>query len=292
MTFLIFLVMALIKGISSVTLKLSQKSYVKNINDSILFVAMTSFFQIIFIFILPPYYKYGFDIGKIAYPLIFSIFYVIMFVMTFVSLKEGPTSLTVIIQNFNMFVPIIAGIFLWHETAGYYQIAGMALFIISLFIFNSGMYGTGRADKKITLKWLLITLASTFLSGCAVTLSKQYAITSGSSPKEFLLIFNAVILIVCLIYFTVLRYTGVFKPIFYTKYVIYSIIVGLCMTAINIIYMIYVARFASAFFFPLMNTSSIISVTIMSGLFLKERISKKAYAGIGVCIIALILLSI
>jgi uncharacterized membrane protein len=292
MTFLIFLFLAVLKGFSTVTVKLSQKNYVNGVNDSILFTAMASFFQILFMFALPPYYTYHFEMKDIAYPLMFSLFYILFFVLTFRSLKEGPTSLTAILQNFNMFVPIIAGIFIWNETTGVFQIIGIILFVVSLFLFNRVTYRTDNVDRKITLKWMLVTLLSTFFSGCAITISKQYTLINESSPKEFLIIFNFVILLFCLIYFIVLGSAGIYRPVFHKKFILYAVITGLISDVVNIIYMLYVGRFSSAFFFPLMNTSGIISVTLMTGIILKERISKTAYIGIAICAAALILLSI
>lgn len=291
MIFFVFLSFAVLRGFYAIIMKLSQKGYISSVNDSFYFLVITSSFQVIFLFILPPYYLYSYEVKMVVYPLFFSICYFLSFSFLLNSLRFGSTSLASVIKNFSIFIPIIAGLIFWNENISLYQIAGVSLFITAVFLFNRGTYRVGDTDNEITLKWTLLVLASTFFGGTAGTISKQYALVYDNNPKEYLIAFNVIIMVFGIIYFSFLKKRKKYKPFHSKKLIGYAALAGLVQVLNNILYMLYVAKFDSAFFFPMLSTSSIVSVIILSRLFLKEKGTRKTYVGILFCITAIFLLN-
>lgn len=292
MIFLIFLAMAVLKSGFVAVMKLVQKEYIKNINDSVFYIVFISFFQTIFLFLIPPYYSYQVEYDMLIYPAAFAIFYIVAYIFMLNAFKFGPTSLTSVIQNFSMFVPITIGMFLWNEKINVYQTSGLILFGLIMFLFNNSSYKINGQKEKLTLRWLMITLFSTLFMGMAIFTSKQYALEYTESPKEYLILFNVIIVLFGTVYFIYQIFKKNYKIILNKKYIIYTIISGFLLAATNIMFMQYVTKFDSAYFFPLLSIAGIIGVVAMGRVFLKERISKKAYWGVALSIVVIFLISI
>lgn len=291
MTYIIFILFALIRGVTNIIIKFAQKNFVKNISDSIYYTLVSSVFQIVFLIFLPPY-SYNFRLDMFLYPACFGFFYFISYTLLLKSLKEGPTSLTNVIYNFQSIVPIVVGLFIWKDTIDPFQMAGLVLFVTVLFLFNKGSYSEGEEVKKITLKWVFFAILAAFFMGVSVIFTKQYMLTYDGYMKEYLVNFNIMVILMAVPYvaYSRIKKKVKFKPSF--KYLAYSAAPALLMDITNIIYMTYVTRFASAFFFPVMAILSIISIVVMSRVILKEGVSKRAYWGIGLSFVAIYLLSL
>lgn len=292
MIFFVFLTFGILKSSIVAIMKLSQRRYIKTINDSVFFVVLMSFFQVFFLFLIPPYYTYQVEYNMLIYPAAFSIFYLLSLVLLFNAFKFGPASLSSVIQNFNMFVPITIGLFLWHEKINTYQIIGLTLFVFTLFLFNNSSYEINDRKEQLTFKWLVITLCSTFVSGLAIFISKEYALVFTDSPKEYLILFNIIIVILGIVYFTYQIVRKNYKIIWVKRFIVYAVLSGFLLAAINVLFMLYIAKFDSAYFFPLFSIVGIMGVVVMGRLLLKERISKKAFWGVILSIIVIFLISI
>ena len=102
MVYLVFIVYSVLKGLNAISIKMAQKDHVKTLHDSIYFTVLFSFFQLIFLFIIPPYSSYTFRLDMLVYPSLFAVFFFISYVLMITALKEGPTSLTNVITVFNL----------------------------------------------------------------------------------------------------------------------------------------------------------------------------------------------
>lgn len=291
MILVIFLSVAALRGFYAIFMKLAQREYVTDLKDSLYMIVLISFYQVIFLFILPPYYPMEVSVKMVAYPAVFGLLYI--FTLTFLlgAYGLGSASLSTVIQNFSMFVPIAAGVLLWKETIGISKIIGIALFVGALLLFNKGTYKSEGTEKRITFKWVIVILGATFFAGLSSLTSKLYALEYGHNPKEYLIISNFLVVVCGSLYFTWLYKRGKYKPSFKGKLMGYSALIGLLADIVNIVFMEYVASFDSAFFFPMLSSTSIIAVVIMGRIFLKEQVSKKAYGGILLCIAAIFLLN-
>ena len=226
----------------------------------------------------------------LVYPGFFGIFFCVSYVLMVNALKEGPTSLTNVVYSFQSIVPIIVGLIIWEESISIMQFVGLILFILVLYLFNKGSYSQGEDKKRVTPKWALLASLSTLTVGIAVIFTKQYMLVFDGFIKEYLIFYNIVVIIISIPYLLIskLKYNKSF--ITDRKFILYTALPGLFTDLTNIVYMYYITRFKSAFFFPLVSILSILSVVLFSWIILKERISKSAYAGIVLSFLAIYLL--
>ena len=109
--------------------------------------------------------------------------------------------------------------------------------------------------------------------------------------KEYLVIFNAVATVCSLPYvlWAVKKKKIKFVPdIHFLKILA---ILAIIQNVFNIIYTIIVGQFNSALFFPITGIASTLAVVIFSRIFLKEKLSRSAYIGVFLSIVAITLLS-
>ena len=290
MVYFIFFAYSILRGLNAIFVKTAQKNYVKSVHDSIFFTVLFSFFQLIFLFLIPPYSSYTFKLDMLVYPGFFGIFFFISYVLMINALKEGPTSLTNVVYSFQSIVPIIVGLIIWKENISVLQFIGLILFILVLYLFNKGSYSQGEEIKSVTPKWAVLASLSTLTTGIAIIFTKQHMLVFDGFIKEYLIFYNVVVIVVSIPYLLIskIKYNKSF--ISDKKFILYTALPGLFTDLTNIIYMFYITKFKSAFFFPLVSILGIISVVFFSWIILKEKIFKNAYAGIILSFIAIYLL--
>jgi drug/metabolite transporter (DMT)-like permease len=229
----------------------------------------------------------------LLYPACFAVFFLISQILLIMALNEGPTSLTNIINSFQSIVPIIVSFVLWKENMGVFQIIGLVLFVIVLFLFNKGATHSEKSkDKKISLKWVLLALISTLFIGTAVIFTKQHMLTFNGFVKEFLILYNLVIIVLELPYIIILKLKGSSTLPSSGRFIFYAFLPALLTNITNMIYMINITKFKSVLFFPLISILNIVSVTLFSRVFFKEKVSKTASFGIVLSFAAIYLLGI
>ncbi len=293
MDILLFLVFSSLRGLNAIAMKMAQKDRIKSFHDSIFFTIIFSSFQLFFLFLIPPWTGYSFRPEVFLFPVCFGLFFFVSNVFLLRALHEGPTSLTNIIYSFQAIIPIIVSLILWHEAIGSWQILGLVLFVIVLFLFNQGSYSDGQAEnKKVTLKWIILAGISTMAAGIAVIFTKEHMLKFDGLVKEYLMIYNAVVVLLGLPYLLLTRKKQQKSLLKDKKFLAFTASPGLMTDITNMIYMFFITRFQSAFFFPFMSVLNILSVVILSRLLLKEKISKPAYAGIVLSFLAIYLLGI
>jgi uncharacterized membrane protein len=271
---------------------LAQKSYVTDTSRSYGFVLLYSIFQILIFLVIPPYGHYHFDLKIAVYPFYFAIFSLTAQMLMLNALRNGPTSLTNILLRYHALVPTAVGIFLWHESLSDYQLGGLLLFLICTFLFNHDSYTEGNKNKPISWHWLLVTLLSALGTGIAVIFTKQYMVTSTGPIREYLILFNIFIVLFCIIVLACQRLRGTIIPRPAPQFIGYIFFAALLMNTSNYIYMDYIAKYNSAFFFPATNISSLLAILILSVIIFNERLNRKAQMGIILSIIAICLLSL
>ena len=194
MIYFTFFAFSALRGLNAIAVKMAQKDYIKNLHDSIFYYTF-SFFQLVFL-LLFPLYKYTFRLDMLLYPACFAVFYLISYILLISALNEGPTSLTNIIYSFQSIVPIIVSLVLWKEHMGILQVIGLILFVIVLLLFNQGSYSEGTTYKKISLKWAILAASCTLAVGIAVIFTKQYMLTYDGFIKEYLILYNLIVVVV------------------------------------------------------------------------------------------------
>lgn len=283
---------AVLRGINAVTTKVAQKDYINSINGSVYLTVLYCFFQAIFLLVMPPYTNLNFKTEFITYPLLYSIFYFVSFILFINALRQGPTSLSNIIYNFQLLIPVLLGLIIWKERITIYQLVGLLMFGIILYIFNKSSYSEGGISKRPSVKWTSLIIGSAVAAGIAITFTKQYMVDYNGYIKEYLLIYNIITVLFGLPY---LGYTAVYKKLsvkFDLRFILLVAVAALIQDITNTIYMLYITKYSSASFFPIIGILNIVSIVLMNRFLLKERMSAKAYIGILISFVAIYLLGI
>ncbi len=283
---------SIIRGLHAIITKGAQKNYVNGFAEALYMTIIYALLQFIFLLVMPPYSMLNFETEMIFNPLLFAIFSTIGFVLYLTALRKGPTSLTNVINNFLMLVPIAAGLLLWNEVIKPFEVIGLMLVIVIMFLFNQNSYNEGEISKKITPEWIFLAIGGAFFSGIAVIFTKQHSLTYSYALKEYLILLNIFTFLLGLPYviWAIKKKKIVLK--FDIRFLMYVSAAAIIQNIGNIIYTFYAGKLNSVLFFPLMSILGIISVVIMSRLILKEKISVKAYIGIGLSFAAIYLLNL
>ncbi|MBE6930412.1 MAG: hypothetical protein E7463_09035 [Ruminococcaceae bacterium] len=249
--------------------------------------------QAVFMLFLPPYQAMHFEPAMFFLPILFSIFYIGRVMFTVYAANAGPMALSQIIISFNTLFPVIAGILFWDETLRWWQVVGLLLFCTALPLFNSGSYSEGAEKKPLTLKWLIYSLLSLTFSGLAVTCTKLYSARfEGAYIKEYLFLYAvsaSVILLPVIIHMYRRRRAETTMP---KSRWINTGVSALSLDAANVVFMMFIGSFSSALYFPMISVISVCGVLFAGRVFLKERVSRHAWIGVGLSALALMLLAI
>ena len=292
----VIIIMSVIRGIYAILAKNVQKDFAGNFAQDVYFTMVFFLLQFIFLWALPPYRLPHIEAAQLFNPAMFGILSLIGTVLFFNAMRIGPTALTNIINNFSMLVPIMLGLFFWNEHISLLQIAGIAFVFAALFLFNAKAKTTSAQpelnEKKEPFKWLLTAVAAAAVTGFAVFFTKRNSIQYPEYFKEYLLILCAVTALAALPYVMWAAAKNKIRLIPDIKFLYLTAILAIIQDIYNIFYTIFVGQFDSALFFPIAGVCAMLAVVLGSRIFLKEKLSPQANAGILLSIIAITLLSI
>ena len=245
------------------------------------------------------------------------------------SIMIGPWSYTTVITSFSTIIPALAGVVLWDQSIDTLTIIGMALvgcsIVLSVMsdkkkvamspvtvlcgsetVATSGApaIGASAGEKKqktrMSGKWLACVTAAALASGCIGILQQvhQKSAYRGELMSMLAIAFAAETVILCVAFgIFIAKYgkTAVFAHPPKTKkaaaLLAFLIVLAGLGGMLNHVINLYLAGvMESAVFFPLVNGSNLVLVTILSIFVYKERLSVKQWIGLGVGIAAVLCL--
>lgn len=291
--FILLMVLTTIsRGANMVFIKRAQRGP-KSLWQTMLYTGCYCFGQFLLLFILPPWDRLDFSWERLWCPAAYGVLYILYMYLYTRSMNTGPAALTAVICSFNNLLPIAAGVLVWHENVSWQKAVGIGLFVCCLLLFNSGNYSSGEEKHPITLKWLGVALSAMMISGCAVLFTQTYGnLNPGAYIKEYLIFANLVTSVLC-VPFVVTGRTRHRDAVRADGEFLKNTFGASCCTDIsNIIFMMYLTSFSSAFYFPLTSVLGVLSVLVAGRLVLKEKISPRALSGVALSAVALVFLAI
>ncbi len=105
----------------------------------------------------------------------FGILFVITVFLIVLSMAAGPLGVTMLIINSSLIIPVLFGIFLWQEQLTAAKGIGI-LFVLSVLVL-SGL-GGGKGGKRVSLRWLALTLMALLCNGTLSVLQKAFIVYS------------------------------------------------------------------------------------------------------------------
>jgi len=205
--------------------------------------------------------------------------------------KTGPISLTVLINNFSLIIPVLFGLVYYKEPITANRVIGIILLFISFFL------SIKKDEKlgKVNIRWLLFTLIC-FASGgfCSAILQMHQHTETYEERNGFILVAYSIAFVFSLfIYFykyKVHREKITFKLT--PKVLIPAIIAGTILGLFQRFSLTLIALVDSAIIFPILRCTITILMTIFGVIFFKDKLKKIQLAGIAVGLVSIALISI
>ena len=282
---------------SKVTLQSKfSKSGKHTLSQNVFFTAIM--FSVISLMLLPSLFDGGVSGTTVLYAALlgsFSLLYQILYV---IALSMGRMTLTVIINNFGMLIPmLISVLFLSEEFTPLIGI-GAALALASLCLTVVNKSGKRKAIKNNgeSVIWLVLTLLLFLSNGFASTFQKLYTVRAGDDfqPLEFVCIAYMVAAIEAFVIFGALAPKDKKKGItpVSKSAVFIGCGVGAALGVFQCVNTFAISLIPGSIYYPAYNCGTSISLALIGATLFKERFTLRQYIGIGIGIIAILLLCI
>lgn len=208
------------------------------------------------------------------------------------AMKEGPLSFTCFIFSISMIIPIVLSIILYKEVVSIFQVIGLLLILVALYLIN---FENQHSNKAIfTKKWIILCAVGAVFNGLLLFITKFHAITVPSgNVGQFMLSGYLVCTLLCVprLFFPDVRETlTTYK---FNKWVIIlAILVAIGNSIGNGLVSFLGATVDGVVLFPVTNGFSVLVSILISRFFFKEELKGRALAGICLGVLAIVLLSL
>jgi len=264
------------KGANMLAMKKVESKQGSSILQALIFTMLFSAAQLVFTLLMPPYRPLSVSLDAILYPTAYAVLYIVAYVLCMKAYSEGSVSMTNAIWSFNTVVVIAYGVCFWGETLSFWQILGLLLFFAGLFFYSRSSYATNEVKKKVTAKWLILTIAATVTIGAATTFTKLFMLKHGDMGKEFLVYYAIAATIISGVICLCMGAKETVKTVADKHVLLQTIIAGFTCVLWNFVYVTYLAVYPSAVFLPLYSVVSMLGILAFGVVLLKEKISRNA----------------
>jgi len=211
------------------------------------------------------------------------------------AMTSGPVSITTLIGNCSLLLSILASLLFWNEHIRPFQIFGIILFTIAIFLC------TYRKTKTLyTTKWILYTILF-FLSAASVGIVfKAFSKTEIVGHSNDMMLISALVMIICYTSLCLfLRYTAskeTTSEIQYTMskipFPVLALFSGVLSYTYNRLNIYLSGAMDAVIFFPCFNGGVVILSTILSLIIFKEILTTNQTLGLLLGIISICILGI
>ena len=216
-------------------------------------------------------------------------FFVVALVTMQSSIRANGAILTTAFSRLGLLIPLAVSIFVFGEKPDIRQFFGILLVLAALLLLNAKEDQTDTEGRNQVGSFILLPL--TLLTfGCGDTISKVFE-RIGTRSQDQLLFFDlfvtAAILTVGLV---ILEYRKTGKKVL-GRELTAGILVGIPNYFASAFLLQALVRLPAFFVYPACSTCTILLVMVVSAIFFQERPTKRQYAGVGMILLALVLLS-
>ncbi|MCQ2432958.1 MAG: EamA family transporter [Clostridia bacterium] len=212
------------------------------------------------------------------------------------ALEVGPLSLTTLIVNFSLVMPLIYSFCFLGEELSMLRIIGIVLLVICMLLFTNPKV-TG--EKKISGLWLVLSLTALFCNGFLSVTAKIYAMaTDNAYSGPYLACCYLCATITSLILFAVLRSKQpreerrTMKDFFTPGMFGCILLVGFANFGLNLVVVLLATLMDGAIVYPAIQGGGPMIAALCSRLFFGEQISWKKGAAILLGVLAIVLLNL
>lgn len=251
------------------------------------FVALRVLFALVF-FVVTMREKFCIEGASVWYAIAFAVTFALANLTSFLALKTGPFSLTMLFTSYSLLIPTGYGIFVLDEQVTWLLIGGIVLLVISIFLSN---YEKKGDEKKITFKWVVFVVLNLLSNGGGTTIQKvQQDMTGGLYKSEFMIIALSVSALLLLAIALVTECKDMKHCVRYGMG--HALLGGVGTGVLNLVVMLLAGRMAASIMYPIISAGSIILPTIVAIAFYKEKLSKVQLVGVAIGILSVVCLNI
>ena len=226
--------------------------------------------------IAPSTVYYGIAMG------VCSIIYQLCYTAAF---STGKMALTVIFNNFSMFIPISISVLYFDEPFGVLRIIGTCLVVLSI-ILNVGGDDDGR---KVSLIWIVCIIATFFTNGASAGVQKIY---TKLCEVDLLGFVGVTYLTASVLSFAIFPFAGRRNIRFSKLSVISACSVGVVLGVFVVLYTYAISVVPGTLLFPAYNCLVSLAMSVAGVFLFKEKLSVRQIAGVAVGTLAIILMSL
>lgn len=286
----------LIVSILLFTLQTISMKFIKaknNTENLLIYTAFTFMISLILFVFVALTDSFIFDANTIIFGLFFGLFFMLTIIFYFSALSCGPLSYTAFYFSSSMLIPAISGIVVWGENFKATTLMAI-LFFIGSFYFIS--ITDNKNETKPQKKWYLLCALTFICNGLLAVIIKahQYKMGGKESSQLMLLGFFAAFIFYVVAFVISKRKENLsFTIINILKSNIAPIVFLAISSGIgNLLLTFLSGKIPSSFLFPVVQGSTLISITICSILFFKEKLNKRGTIGILLGVTAIFLINL
>ncbi len=231
----------------------------------------------------------GFKIS--AYSLVLALVFAIVTAgaqfFSLMAMSTGSMSFSVLFTYLGMIIPTVFGMIAYGQTPGIFQIIGLALMLVTLYL-SSGI----KKSENLNLKWLFFALGSFVLWGLVGIIQQIHQNSDKADEINVFLLWSFLFLTAIFAVMTLLSPKAGCNYRLKSKSTLPSLISGVIIGAVNLINLYLSGKMSSIVLFPILN-GGVIVLSGLAALFLfKEKLTRSQYAGIILGTLAICLLGI
>lgn len=271
---------------SKVTIQgLFAKRQVKTTADGVLFNGMIFFFSALFFAV----HAFNSHIPVIIYGAVFGLLTVLFQLCYIKAMSYGNVSLTVLLINLSMIIPVIVSVAVFGEKLSVFRVFGIVLIFITLFL------NIDTKDKsKGSPKWLMLSILAAVFNGGLAVCQQLFGKTEYKSFNASFVAYSYIFAtaISCVIY--LFLFSKGIKASFKIKgkALIYALAVGLILGVFQTLNTKAISEIDGSLLFPVYNGGSLVLSAVSGVILLKDKLKSKQIISIILGIAAIVLINL
>lgn len=287
-------------GCALATLKVTlqtkfSKKGTHSVAQSVLFTAIM--FAMISIMFLPTLFDGGITKTTVLYAALMGLFSFLYQISYVLALSCGRMTLTVLISNFALLIPMITSVVLGDTFTSVIGVGAALVFAsITLTIVKKNNKTEQKGNVAEGIKWGILCLIVFLSNGLASASQKLYTVKAGEDFQVFEFVCIAYLFAAALCFVTYLCFMpsdkkkGI-KPISRGDALV-GCAVGASLGIFQCVNTVAMSLIDGSIYYPAYNCGTSLLVALCGTLLFKERFSVKQYIGIALGIVAIVLLCI
>ncbi len=224
----------------------------------------------------------------LIYSILFSFFYTLSTVTSYLALHTGSLSLTSLITSYSLIIPSFYGIMVLGEKISLTLFFGIGLLLVSLFLINCE---GKKAERQISFTWIIYVSLAFFGNGACSTVQRvQQLDYNGFYKNEFMFI-SLIITALSLFIFAIFSEKNNLGTNLKKGFIWYALC-GLANGLVNLFVILLALRMPASVSFPIISAGGIITSAAMSIFIYKEKLSLTQVIGLILGTLAIVVLSI